>query len=140
MFPFEFVVEGIPVSANVKYRTGRAKDQYRKWMRYVGESAAQNWLPGTPPSSELIVVEFFYFHSKGQVRDADNIAKPILDGLKSLVYVDDNQITDLIIRKRDISGNFRLRETPLQLAAKVQEGDDFVYVKIDLAHDLEDLT
>lgn len=31
--------------------------------------------------------------------DADNIAKIVLDGLNSIAYDDDNQITELIVKK-----------------------------------------
>lgn len=32
--------------------------------------------------------------------DLDNIAKPLNDALKTIAYADDNQVTDLILRKR----------------------------------------
>ena len=34
--------------------------------------------------------------------------KPIQDAIKGLAYVDDNQVSDLLVRKRDLSVNFRI--------------------------------
>jgi Holliday junction resolvase RusA-like endonuclease len=131
MFPFEFAIDGIPISANVKYRTGKAKAVYRNWVEYVRRSAALRWLPDTPPATEAISVELRYFYSQHHARDADNIAKPIR--LVKLVYVDDSQITDLIIRKCNLATRLRFPQISPLLAEKIEAGKDFVYVKIELS-------
>lgn len=39
-----------------------------------------------------------YLHSKRRI-DVDNCAKSILDGMNGVVYLDDNQVVDLRVRK-----------------------------------------
>ena len=40
------------------------------------------------------------FRPGGDQPDVDNIAKPIVDALKDVVYVDDARITDVLCRRR----------------------------------------
>ncbi len=91
--------------------------------------AALEAIVGTAKTS-LLRVEIFYFFSQGGRIDLDNIAKPICDALKNLVYMDDSQIYELYLRKLDLEGNFRLRETPAVLAAALQKREDFVYIAV----------
>jgi len=71
-------------------------------------------------------VEISYFYLEGGKIDLDNIAKPICDALKNLVYRDDSQIWQLYVRKVALDGNFTLRETPEPLALALEKGEDFV--------------
>ena len=40
------------------------------------------------------------FRPGGDQPDVDNIAKPIVDALKNVVYVDDAHVTDVLCRRR----------------------------------------
>lgn len=40
--------------------------------------------------------------------DIDNLPKPILDALKGLVYLDDEQVTDIVCHKRDLNRALRV--------------------------------
>ena len=44
--------------------------------------------------------------------DIDNLPKPISDALKGLVYLDDEQVTDIVCRKRNLNRELRV-ENPL---------------------------
>lgn len=92
-------------------------------------AAAGTAISGEATTTRLRV-EIFYFYSNGGRIDLDNIAKPICDALKKLAYEDDAQIDELYLRKRDLEGNFRIRETPPTLVAALQRGGDFVYLGI----------
>lgn len=91
------------------------------------KGAALKVISGDATTSRLRA-EIFYFYLQGGRIDLDNIAKPICDALKNLVYKDDSQIYELYLRKLDLEGNFRLRETPAPLAEALQKGEDFVYL------------
>ena len=56
--------------------------------------------------SGLVTVTILYFYL-GTPMDVDNMPKPIIDALKELVIRDDDQVTDLICRKRLLGDDFR---------------------------------
>jgi hypothetical protein len=61
---------------------------------------------------------FYTYFFGGASLDVDNMAKPILDALKGLVYSDDSQVTDLLCRKRDLKGDLRIQNpSPVLLAS-----------------------
>ncbi len=74
-----------------------------------------------------------YFYEEVSL-DVDNIPKPILDALKGLVYVDDNQVTDIVCRKRNLHGA-RIENPPSVLAEGFDRGNEFLYVVVEDAPD-----
>ena len=50
---------------------------------------------GEFPEIGPIMLTITYFYDAVEI-DVDNILKPILDALKGLLYMDDNQITDIL--------------------------------------------
>ena len=72
-------------------------------MRFVPQRILR-LLPVTEPV--MIAITHFY---GGASMDVDNIPKPVLDALKGLVYVDDEQLTDITCRKRDLNATLRER-------------------------------
>lgn len=69
--------------------------------------------------------------------DIDNLPKPILDALKGLVYLDDEQITDVVCRKRNLHGDFRLENPSSVLAEGFGRGNEFLYILVENAPDQE---
>jgi crossover junction endodeoxyribonuclease RusA len=59
------------------------------------------------------MLTIIYFYDAVEV-DVDNILKPILDALKGLLY-DDNQIVDILCRKRNLNSNLRI-ENPVMFS------------------------
>ncbi len=85
-------------------------------------------LPTTRPISLTII---YLFDSVSA--DVDNIIKPIADALKNLVYVDDEQLTDVICRKRNLDGDIRLENPSRLLAERLTYGNEFLYVLVEEA-------
>jgi len=77
-----------------------------------------------------------YFYDSVEL-DADNIVKPIQDALKGLAYIDDRQVTDILVRKRDLSGNFKVENLTSVLAEGFTRGNEFLYIVITNAPDQE---
>ncbi len=127
MIPFEFVVEGIPVSLQAKSHSKV------KWKQKVTNEAFNLWIAGDLPTTDNVQVTILYFYDKITGIDVDNMLKPILDALKGLVYVDDGQITDVIGRKREIHGDFTLWLPSPLLLASIKKGVDFVCVQVEIA-------
>ena len=76
----------------------------------------------------------YYF--RGDSLDIDNILKAILDGLKGVVYTDDNLIADLIVSKRSLDEFARL-DVSVEFARALETGADFVHVVVDHVGDIE---
>ena len=102
---FEFVIEGPAVSLRAK--KSKAK-RYQKWIKKVRAAARERW-PGTtlPIESKTITVAITNYY-KLAPPDVDNIIKPILDGLETVVYSNDQQVYRVISEKLDRSNVARL--------------------------------
>ena len=134
MLPFEFIVDGPPVSHQTHNPV-----RLRTWQMTVRAAAMQYWLVGLPPVASRLKLAVTYYHDGVTVRiDNDNMLKPIQDALIGLVYVDDRQITDTQIRKTDINGSFRVRGMSAVLAEGFCRGNEFLYIRVELAPDHEE--
>jgi len=97
MLPFEFVIAGPAVSQQTRRRAHR-----RALIDRVRRQAERHWPGESPQETGPVALTLTYLH--GAVGgDLDNIAKPVLDALKGLVLYDDDQVTDLVLRKRSLS-------------------------------------
>jgi len=131
MFPFEFIIDGPPIS----HQTRNAA-RLRVWQKAVHVAAAQQWPAEAPPVKGRLRFTLTYYHDGVSVRiDNDNLVKPIQDALNGLVYVDDRQITDTHIRKTDLNGSFRVRGMSPVLAEGFCRGNEFLYIRIEVAPD-----
>ncbi|MCW3054238.1 MAG: crossover junction endodeoxyribonuclease RusA [Chthonomonadales bacterium] len=135
MLPFEFTVDGPPVSQQARPRT-RLQD----WKRFVRAEASKRWPSGTLPISAPVQIIVVYYHDGPSVSiDDDNMVKPIQDALNGLVYVDDNLIVDTTIRKTDLNGSFKLHGLSRVLAEGFIRNREFIYVRVEEALDHEEL-
>ena len=75
-----------------------------------------------------------YFFTDRQM-DVDNIPKPISDALNGVAYFDDEQITDIICRKRYLGEDLRIETSSSILQEYVVRGMPFVHVVVDNAPD-----
>jgi hypothetical protein len=98
----EFIVSGAPRSANANPRSRR------RWRDRVGE-AAQEALrqPNLPMDREFAVV-IIYFYRGDTTLDVDNIAKSLLDGIKGVMFRDDRQVSQLLVRRPRLSAGLSL--------------------------------
>ena len=80
------------------------------------------------------MVTITYFYDRVSL-DVDNIPKPILDALKGLSYLDDEQVTDIICRRRNLNTELRIENPSSVLAQGLSRANQFLYVVIDDAPD-----
>src|SRR5436190_20399043 len=105
MLPFEFTVDGPPISHQT-----RRSERLQAWKQMVRNAAIRRWPKDILPLTTRLKMTVCYYHDGVAVRiDNDNMVKPIQDALNQLVYEDDRQITDIQVRKTDINGSFRVR-------------------------------
>jgi crossover junction endodeoxyribonuclease RusA len=69
--------------------------------------------------------------------DIDNLPKPISDALKGLIYLDDEQVTDVLCRKRNLNSNLRIENPSSILAEGFSRGSEFLYIVVEEAPDQE---
>ena len=81
------------------------------------------------PVTGAVRVEITHFYDEVEL-DVDNLAKPIIDALKGLIFLDDGQVTDLLCRKRDVGAGFRVMDPSGVLAEGLSRGSDFLYVTV----------
>lgn len=94
------------------------------------------WPADEPPALGPIRVMITHVFA-GASSDLDNLAKPVLDALKGVAYEDDGQVTDIIMRKRDLARDLRL-ESPIPLLLDaLARGEEFLHVMVEEARDLE---
>lgn len=91
---------------------------------------------GAIPGTEPVALTLVYLHLD-DAPDLDNLAKPILDGLKGLVFADDEQVTDLILRKRKLATGIRVGNPSASLARGFDLGVSFLHVLVEEAPDQE---
>jgi Holliday junction resolvase RusA-like endonuclease len=128
MFHFEFIVDGPPVS-----QQARRRERVRQWIAKVRSAAAQSWSPQEEPFSAPVLLNITYFY-KTSFMDVDNIPKPIIDALKGLVFIDDNQVTDMACRKRNLE-NVLIGTPSSTLGEGLSHGVEFLYVVVEAAPD-----
>ena len=133
--PFEFIVGGPPVS-----HQSRNPGRLANWKDLVRQAAAIRWPIGTAPIRIALKITVVYYHDGPTVRiDEDNMLKPIQDALNGLVYEDDRQVTDALVRKTDLNGSFRVRGFSRVLADGFCGNREFLHVRIDAQPDHQDL-
>jgi crossover junction endodeoxyribonuclease RusA len=108
------------------------------WKTTVRQEAEKYWPAGYVPTPDIVMVKVTYFYDSVSV-DVDNIVKPIQDALVGLVYVDDDQVTDVLSRKRNLSGNFRVEALSSVLAEGFARGNEFLHIVVTAAPDQEEL-
>jgi Holliday junction resolvase RusA-like endonuclease len=130
MLLFEFTIKGPPVSQQTRNR-----QRLQQWKADVAAAATAAWPNGNAVVDDVAVTITYYY--EGSSPDVDNIIKPIQDALIGIVFADDDQVVDTKSRKRPIDGSFRIRGASAVLLAAFAEGDDFLYIKVDEAPDME---
>ena len=128
--PLEFTIDGSPVS-----QQARRRQRVREWQQEVRNVAEREW-KGEPPVAEELMVTIIYVYDAIPL-DVDNIPKPILDALKGLVFINDNQITDLICRKRDMSTELQVQYFSPALDEALDGSTPFVHIIVGNAPDQE---
>jgi crossover junction endodeoxyribonuclease RusA len=131
MLPFELIVEGPPVSQQTRRRARR-----QAWVDELRRNAMSRWPIDEPPATGAVRIDITHIFI-GVAGDLDNLAKPVLDALKGLVYEDDRQVTDLTIRKRDLTRGLRAEVSWPEFLEALNRGGEFLHVVVQRAPDQE---
>lgn len=118
----EFLIQGPPVSHQT-----RRRQRVRGYIEEVRVRAALAYTDPQPYDG-MVRVEITYFYD-ARAGDVDNIAKPILDGLKGCVLADDSQVMDVVASKRPIA-TYRFVEPTPELLRLLAAGREFVRIRV----------
>jgi Holliday junction resolvase RusA-like endonuclease len=124
VFPFEFTINGTPVSQQCRRRSILAD-----WRRRILAKARQRDPGRRPIGIEVLVTITYYYVDRAL--DIDNLAKPICDALKGFVYDDDGQIVELLIRKRRLNETEIIEKMSQALEEALETGEEFVHVVVE---------
>ncbi len=128
--PFELIMEQTPVS----YQT-RKKERRGNWRQDVESAARQVWGLESPVTASVMITITYIFDDTPI--DLDNMAKPILDGLKGVVFQDDRQVFDLLCRMRDRKKNLRFRRASPELLSALATSKQALHIKVEAMQELE---
>ena len=133
MLPFEFVIDGPPVSQQARRRA-----RLREWISKVKNEAESHWPEDELPVDDSVMVKITYFYEENVSPkiDVDNISKPILDALKGVVFADDSHVTDLLCRKRRLE-DIRVEISSDIFLQQLDQGNEFLFIVVQDAPDQE---
>ena len=135
MLPLEFVVVGTPAS-----HQSHNKVRLRAWQQQVRQAARAAVPPEeAPTTAACLLVAVYFFGSPPPLLDNDNWIKPIQDALIGVVYDDDRQVTDTFVRRTAIGGRFRVPGRSRQLVDAIEQGLEFVYIRVEEAPSHEEV-
>jgi crossover junction endodeoxyribonuclease RusA len=120
-----FAVIGVPVSSQ------SSKESRKRYQQLVAQEAAKS-VKSPIKDNEKVKIEIDWFSEGFENKpDADNIAKPIIDALKGIVFPDDKQVESHTIRKHDVLGVIRFDMEPLSIVDPLLNGNnDYVFIRI----------
>jgi crossover junction endodeoxyribonuclease RusA len=125
VFPIEFVVDGTPVSSQVK-----RKDTRDEWKERV-KAASRTTLPdGHWASRDRIAVTLFYFPAEPMQGDVDNIVKFVLDALCKYIYIDDSQVERVLVQKFEPGNVFSFSSPSIGLETALSRTKPVLYVRL----------
>lgn len=126
-----FAVIGVPVSAQTRTRSHISRERYQRYQRLVAQEATKR-VANPIEDREKVKVEIDWFTEGLKNKpDADNIAKPIIDALKGIVFTDDKQVESCIVRRHDTLRVIASHMEPLSIVDPLLDGnDDYVFIRI----------
>jgi crossover junction endodeoxyribonuclease RusA len=124
---FEFTVEGPPVSLKAKKNNTK---RYQRWIRTVRAAAHAQWTADRKPTNSRAVVVAITNYYTLSPPDVDNIIKPIMDALNTVVYFDDQQVHRVVSEKFDLSNVARLPNPSPLLAAALENYTELLHIKV----------
>jgi hypothetical protein len=125
----EIMILGPPVS----YQT-KDKNNLKAWQALIRAEATNVW-KGPPLTGKLKFLLINFHEGDAPPLDDDNMVKPIRDALNGLVYQDDRQIRYSETIQVSIDAPIRVRRASKILLDAFAKGEEFLYVRVEVAPD-----
>jgi Holliday junction resolvase RusA-like endonuclease len=124
----EFVILGPPISN--QQSTAQGKTNLNEWRATVAGEVQNRYANPLLPGPLKAIIINFHDGNKPSV-DVDNMSKPILDVMQSIVYNDDRQVRQAQITHVQINAAFSIVGVSKIIVDALQAGSEFVYVRIE---------
>jgi crossover junction endodeoxyribonuclease RusA len=125
MASIEFIVDGPPVSHQTKN-----KKALPAWKATIRAAAASLWA-GMPSKGLLQCTIMNFYAGPAPSLDDDNMVKPIRDAMIGIVYDNDSQIRVSHHAQWSNQDYFQVQGASKIIVDALQQGKEFVYVKIE---------
>jgi crossover junction endodeoxyribonuclease RusA len=128
-FPIEFLINDTPRSHQSKNNDGE-----ERWKLKVGQIARvhvetlREWIY---LDERPLAATIFYFPPAKMDGDVDNIVKLILDGMKNVIYLEDNLIERVTVQKFEPDITWTFRSLTSKLEEAVESEPPVIYIRID---------
>lgn len=126
MESFEFIVEGPAISLRAKKANAK---RYQRWLKSVRAAARRHWARNKAVAGQAIEVTITNYYTLSPP-DVDNIIKPILDALETVVYINDQQVHRVISEKFDLSQTDRIKNPSPLLAAALEKYTELLHIRV----------
>jgi hypothetical protein len=122
---YSFAVVGVPVSSQ------GSRESKKRYQQLVAQEAIKS-VPSPIEDKQKVRIEIDWFSEGFENKpDSDNIAKPIIDALKGIVFADDKQVQSHVVRKHDTLGVMTFQMEPLLIVEPLLNGNnDYVFIRI----------
>jgi Holliday junction resolvase RusA-like endonuclease len=124
----EFVIPGPPISNQQSTPQGRAN--LLAWRATIAGAATLNWAH-PPLTVELKAVIINFYAGNEPSVDVDNMSKPILDAMQTIVYDNDRQIVQSEITHTRIGAAYQVVGVRPIIVMALQAGNQFLYVRVE---------
>lgn len=128
LFPFEFIVEGIPLSLGA---SSRSRESWKQKVHDAGLRKREQVYELGFLDSRPVAVTIYYFSNAAVEGDIDNIGKPILDAMIGVAYPDDRFIERIVIQRFEPSYAPVLVDPSDVLASVLEKTFPLVYIRVD---------
>jgi hypothetical protein len=119
------VVCGVAVSAQAARR--KSVERWRERVEQAAREALPEgyWLLAAP-----LAVTIYLFPDSALHGDVDNRVKPVLDGMKGCVFIDDNVVERIVVQKFEPDRVFGFSNPSATLAKALDGEKPLIYVRV----------
>jgi hypothetical protein len=128
MFPFEVVIEGVPLSRGA---SSRSRERWKENVRAAALQKREQIEPIAWLDDRALAITICFFAGAPIAGDLDNLAKTIIDALKGVVYLDDGVIERIARQKFEPSFDWEIIEPSEALAQALDIQPPVVYIRVD---------
>ena len=130
---FEFLIPQSPFSVNLVGKGRKQTKSPNDWKDKVGNTARARWerdgrdeaLPTIQPVE--VIITTYYTNER---KDVDNVIKPILDGMKNVVYADDRQVFRVTSERVDLSDLTQIDVPSPLLVEAFEQHAEFAHIRL----------
>lgn len=128
-FPIEFVINDTPRSH--QSRNATAKESWKEQVKQFAKQHVENLRKLYFLDERPLAITIFYFPPAVMQGDVDNIVKLILDGMISVIYLNDRVIERVLVQKFEPGIDMDFKPVSPILGQAVESEPPMIYIRVD---------